>query len=219
MRRILAALLAVVVLVVAYAALDVVDLVPGILTRDQPAPAATPTPTGTATAVAFPTVDAAAQPLEPVPAGARIPDPAALATRLAAAAADPALSPGPGVVVRDAFTGQTLYTKDTDKARTPASTAKLLTALAVGTTLDPRGTLPTTVVQGSRADQIVLVAGGDTMLAKGAGSPTPPPLGRTGAAVGSPPLSCWAWSSVVTPRGSAGIGASLRHVVGDLNCG
>jgi D-alanyl-D-alanine carboxypeptidase/D-alanyl-D-alanine-endopeptidase (penicillin-binding protein 4) len=171
-RRILAALLAVVVLVVAYAALDVVDLVPGILTRDQPAPAATPTPTSTATAVAFPTVDAAAQPLEPVPAGARIPDPAALATKLAAAAADPALSPGPGVVVRDAFTGQTLYTKDADKARTPASTAKLLTALAVGTTLDPRGTLPTTVVQGSRADQIVLVAGGDTMLAKGAGSPT-----------------------------------------------
>ena len=175
MRRILAALLAVVVLVVAYAALDVFDIVPGILTRDQPTavpPQASSTGTGTATTVPIPTVDAAAQPLEPASASARIPVPAALAAVLAPTVADPALRPGPGVVVRDAFTGQTLYTKDASTPRAPASTAKLLTALAVGSTLDPLATLPTTVVQGTRPDEIVLVAGGDTMLAKGKGSPT-----------------------------------------------
>ena len=175
MRRILAALLAVVVLGVAYAALDVFDIVPGILTRDQPRAApTTTTPTGTATptAAAVPTIDPAAQPLEPASASAPIPDPAALATALATVVADPALRPGPGIVVRDAFTGQTLLSKDATRARVPASTAKLLTALAVDTTLDPLATLPTTVVQGTTPDEIVLVAGGDTMLARGKGTPT-----------------------------------------------
>jgi D-alanyl-D-alanine carboxypeptidase/D-alanyl-D-alanine-endopeptidase (penicillin-binding protein 4) len=174
-RRILAALLAVGVLAVAYGALDVFDIVPGILTRDQPRAVPTPTATtGTATptTVAIPTVNAAAQPLEPASASAPIPDPAALAKALATVVADPALRPGPGIVVRDAFTGQTLLSKDATTARVPASTAKLLTALAVGTTLDPLATLPTRVVQGARPDELVLVAGGDTMLARGKGTPT-----------------------------------------------
>lgn len=175
MRRFLAALLAVVLLAVGYTALDVFDVVPGILTRAQPRAAqTTPTPTGTVTptSVPVPTVDAAAQPLQPASASAPIPAPAALAKVLAKAVADPALRPGPGVVVRDAFTGQTLFTRAADTPRVPASTAKLLTALAVGTTLDPLATLPTRVVQGAGPDEVVLVAGGDTMLAKGKGSPT-----------------------------------------------
>jgi D-alanyl-D-alanine carboxypeptidase/D-alanyl-D-alanine-endopeptidase (penicillin-binding protein 4) len=174
-RRFLAVLLAAVLLVVAYGTLDVFDLVPGILTRDQPQAApTTPTPTGTVTptSVVIPTVDSAVQPLQPASASAPIPDPAALAKVLATAVADPALRPGPGVVVRDAFTGQTLFSQRADTPRVPASTAKLLTALAVGTTLDPRATLPTRVVQGARPDEVVLVAGGDTMLAPGKGSPT-----------------------------------------------
>jgi len=174
-RRFLAALLAVVVLAVAYGALDVFDVVPGILTRDTPrGTAVPPTATGTVTPtpVAVPTVDPAAQPLQPVSASAPMPTPAALAKVLAPAVADRALRPGPGVVVRDAFTGQTLYTKAAGTPRVPASTAKLLTALAVGTTLDPLATLPTTVVQGATPGELVLVAGGDTMLARGKGSPT-----------------------------------------------
>ena len=123
-----ARLLAVVVLGMAYTALDVFDIVPGILTRDQPRAApTTTTPTGTATptAAAVPTIDPAAQPLEPASASAPIPDPAALATALATVVADPALRPGPGVVVRDAFTGQTLLSRDATRARVPASTARL----------------------------------------------------------------------------------------------
>jgi D-alanyl-D-alanine carboxypeptidase/D-alanyl-D-alanine-endopeptidase (penicillin-binding protein 4) len=174
-RRFLALLLAAVLPVVAYGPPGVFDLVPGILTRDQPQAApTTPTPTGTVTptSVVVPTVDSAVQPLQPASASAPIPDPAALAKVLATAVADPALRPGPGVVVRDAFTGQTLFSQRADTPRVPASTAKLLTALAVGTTLDPRATLPTRVVQGARPDEVVLVAGGDTMLAPGKGSPT-----------------------------------------------
>ena len=193
MRRVLAAVVALLVLVLGYGALDVYDVAPGILTRagaHPPTTASTGATTSTATTAAtrpgpgatsgaaaqpspttVPTVDPAAQPLQPASAGAPIPDPAALATRMRSVVADPALGPVPGYLVRDAFTGQVLLQKAPDAPRTPASTLKLLTALAVGTTLDPRATLPTTVVQGPSADSIVLVAGGDTMLAKGRGMP------------------------------------------------
>ena len=198
MRRVLAAVVALLVLVLGYGALDVYDVAPGILTRAgaQPptsratgstAPGAGSTGTasgsgssgstatagtgGTVSATTVPTVDSAAQPLQPASAGAPIPEPAALSAAVRTQASDPALGPVPGYLVRDAFTGQVLLQKSPDVARTPASTLKLLTALAVGTTLDPRATLPTKVVQGASATDIVLVAGGDTMLAKGKGRP------------------------------------------------
>jgi D-alanyl-D-alanine carboxypeptidase/D-alanyl-D-alanine-endopeptidase (penicillin-binding protein 4) len=174
MRRVLVAVLALVVAVLAYGTLDVFDVVPGILTRDTAPPSAPPTPAptpGTTPTVTIPTVDPGAQPLEPAAASAPIPDPAVVHRRMAAAISDPALGPSPGVVVRDAFTGQLLLQRDPDRPRVAASTAKLLTALAVGTTLEPRATLPTTVVQGASPGEVVLVAGGDTMLAKGKGLP------------------------------------------------
>ena len=172
MQRVLAAFAAVLVLLLGYATLDVLDVVPGFLTLARPAPAptaATPAPTGPT--VPIPTVDAAAQPLPPASADAPIPAATGVARTVAAAAADPGLGPKPGVVVRDAFTGQTLYANDADRARVPASTAKLLTALAVSTTLDTRATMTTRVVQGATQQDLVLVAGGDTMLATGKGNP------------------------------------------------
>jgi D-alanyl-D-alanine carboxypeptidase/D-alanyl-D-alanine-endopeptidase (penicillin-binding protein 4) len=171
-RRILAGVTAALALVVGYGALDVYDVAPGILTRDRvPPPAQPSTTTGPTPTVAIPTLDAVAQPLPAVSADAPIPAPTAVARALASAVADPALGPRPGVVVRDAFTGQTLFTKSPDQPRVAASTGKLLTALAVATTLDLKATLATTVVQGSSPDEIVLVAGGDSMLAKGKGNP------------------------------------------------
>ena len=172
MRRVLVGAASALALVVGYGALDVYDVAPGILTRDRPTPPpATPTTAGPTATVAIPTIDDAAQPLQAAAASAPIPAPTAVARQLASAVADPALGPRPGAVVRDAFTGQTLFAKDAEQPRVAASTGKLLTALAVATTLDTRATLPTRVVQGSRPGEVVLVAGGDTMLAKGRGRP------------------------------------------------
>jgi len=171
-RRVLVGAAGALALALGYGALDVYDVAPGILTRDRPAPpASAPTASGPTPTVAIPTLDDAAQPLQPVSGSAPIPVATAVARTLAAAVADPALGPRPGVVVRDAFTGQTLLAKDPDRPRVAASTGKLLTALAVATTLDTRATMATRVVQGSRPDEVVLVAGGDTMLAKGRGNP------------------------------------------------
>lgn len=176
MRRVLAAAAALLVLVLGYGALDVYDVAPGILTRDR-AVGATPAPTGsatagsTATSVVVPTVDTGAHALAPASASAPIPDVAALRTHLSKVLADPALR-GPGVVVRDAFTGQVLLQQRATVPKVPASTTKVLTALAVTTTLDPLSTLPTTVVQGPTPREVVLVAGGDTMLARGKGAPS-----------------------------------------------
>ena len=178
MRRFLAAAVAVLVLVLGYGVLDVYDVVPGILTRAAPdsgtVPAASsPTPPVTAgvPSVVIPTVDSGAQPLVPASAAAPIPSATGLAAALSALLRQPSLGPSPGVLVRDAFTGQVLLQKGVDREHVPASTLKLLTALAVNTTLDPLATMPTTVVQGATAGQVVLVAGGDTMLAPGKGRP------------------------------------------------
>ena len=175
MRRFLAAVVAVVVLLAGYLTLDIFDIVPGFLTRSAPSPIVTaPAPRASVgRAVAVPTVDAGAQPLAPASAGAPIPVASALRARLGGALTDPALGPHPGFVVRDAFTGQQLLAVDADRPRVAASTGKLLTALAVVTTLDPHATMPTTVVQGGSPGEIVLVAGGDTMLAPGAGNLSP----------------------------------------------
>lgn len=174
MRRFAAACAVLLVLAVGYATLDVYDLAPGILTRSRPAPpqpAPTPTSGPSGPVVAIPQVDGNARPLQAVSANAPIPGAAQLEATVARAVADPALGPHPGVVVRDAFTGEHLFERAADTPRTAASTGKLLTALAVSTTLDVHARLATTVVQGSTPGEVVLVAGGDTMLAKGKGDP------------------------------------------------
>ncbi len=173
MRRLLAAPLAVAVLAGGYATLDVLDVAPGILTRGAAAaPLPEPAPTGTVTPAPLPTPAASAAPLEPAAPSAPLPASAVLRRQLADELSDPALGPSLGVTVRDALTGAHLLDIDTAKPRVPASTAKTLTALAVGVTLDPAGTLPTRVVQGRTPSEIVVVAGGDTLLAPGKGSPT-----------------------------------------------
>jgi D-alanyl-D-alanine carboxypeptidase/D-alanyl-D-alanine-endopeptidase (penicillin-binding protein 4) len=57
-----------------------------------------------------------------------------------------------------------LLDEGADRPVTPASTAKLLTAVAALTTLDPDDTLETTVVAGPQPDEVVLVGGGDPTL-------------------------------------------------------
>lgn len=178
MRRLFVAVSALLVAALGYATADVFDLVPGVLTRTITPGVAQATvaagPKGTP--VLLPTPAAAVLPLALPTGAASTVDKAALRKRLTQVLADPDLSAGVGAVVRDGLTGQSLFDKAGTTARTPASTMKLVSALAVVDALDPAATMTTRVVAGPTASQIVLVAGGDTMLARGAG--------RTGATVG-----------------------------------
>ncbi|MCK0113727.1 D-alanyl-D-alanine carboxypeptidase [Ornithinimicrobium sp. F0845] len=75
------------------------------------------------------------------------------------------------VTVRDVASGEHLLDRNVDSALTPASTTKLLAAAAIVTALPMDERFPTRVMTGPEADQIVLVAGGDMMLAEGVGDP------------------------------------------------
>ncbi len=149
-----------------YATADAYDLAPGVLTlAPEPAPPA-----------AFPQAPGAVEGAAPVSvlgaldAGSPVPSAALVQARVDALAADPRLGPTVGVVVADQLTGEVLAQSRAAEPRTPASTAKLLTAVAALSELGPDTTLPTRVVRGAPG-QIVLVGGGDVMLAAGAGSP------------------------------------------------
>lgn len=76
-----------------------------------------------------------------------------------------------GVSVRDVGTGEHLVDQHADRPMTPASLVKLLTAAAVVTTLPMGEGFATTVVAGPEPDVVVLRAGGDMLLARGAGDP------------------------------------------------
>ncbi|MCZ2825352.1 MULTISPECIES: D-alanyl-D-alanine carboxypeptidase/D-alanyl-D-alanine endopeptidase [unclassified Modestobacter] len=115
--------------------------------------------------------------LTPLSAEAPVPDPAALTAVLTPLLAAPALGSGLSAQVVDVATGQVLFDQDAADPGTPASTAKLLTALAALTTLDPTDTLTTTVVAGSTPGEVVLVGGGDPTL-----STTAPSVDYPGAA-------------------------------------
>ncbi len=163
-----------------YVTLDVYDVAPGVLTRDRPTlveVAQGPEGAKQAPAVVVPqrpTVAAgAAVPLAPPGSGGGAPDAEAVADVLEESMSSRWLGPekSVGVVVRDAATGAGLFTHRPDKALTPASTAKLLTAAAVASTLDLTDSFDTTVVRGTEPRQIVLVAGGDMLLAPGDGDP------------------------------------------------
>ncbi|PRX50529.1 D-alanyl-D-alanine carboxypeptidase/D-alanyl-D-alanine-endopeptidase (penicillin-binding protein 4) [Prauserella shujinwangii] len=69
-----------------------------------------------------------------------------------------------GATVIDPASGTTLWETNPDRALTPASTTKVLTAAAALLTLDHGTQLTTTVVEGGEPGSVVLVAGGDVTL-------------------------------------------------------
>jgi D-alanyl-D-alanine carboxypeptidase/D-alanyl-D-alanine-endopeptidase (penicillin-binding protein 4) len=117
-------------------------------------------------------------PVDPVLAGladdAPVPDGGALDTRLTPLVTGPALGAGATAQVVDVATGEVLFDQAAGAPVTPASTAKLLTAVAALTTLDPADTLETTVVSGSAPGEVVLVGGGDVTLSRTSPSTTYP---------------------------------------------
>lgn len=150
----------------AYATADAYDVVPGVVTlAPEPAP---PAPFPEAPGAG--TVGTGAQVLADLDAAAPVPGGAQVQALVDGLAADPRVGPSTGVLVADALTGDVLAERAPDAARTPASTAKLVTGVAALTRLGADRTFDTTVRQGA-GDQIVLVGGGDMMLAAGAGDP------------------------------------------------
>ncbi|MDP5184037.1 D-alanyl-D-alanine carboxypeptidase/D-alanyl-D-alanine-endopeptidase [Blastococcus sp. BMG 814] len=99
-------------------------------------------------------------------ADAPVPDPAVLEAALTPLVTGPPLGPGTTAQVVDVATGAVLYDRDAGAPLTPASTAKLLTATAALTTLDPAETFETRVVAGSVPGEVVLVGGGDPTLSR-----------------------------------------------------
>ncbi|GAA2726319.1 D-alanyl-D-alanine carboxypeptidase/D-alanyl-D-alanine endopeptidase [Cellulomonas aerilata] len=149
-----------------YGVADAYDVVPGVLTLDPVPPAPRPFPRAPGAVVAPDLAEALAplDPAAPVPATAPV---AALAGELVA---DARLGPSVGLVVADQLTGQVLAEHDAVTAKIPASTAKLVTAVAALSALGPEATVATRAVRGADG-AVVLVGGGDMLLAAGAGDP------------------------------------------------
>lgn len=165
--RVAGALVAVLVVGgVGYGVADAYDRVPGALTLAPPPPAPSPFPTPPA-AVPPPELDVAATAATDAP----VPDAAAVQADVDAAVVHPWMGTSVGVVVADQLTGEVLATSSPEVLREPASTAKILTAVAAVRALGGGTTVETAVVQ-EGSGRITLVAGGDVMLAAGAGDPT-----------------------------------------------
>lgn len=151
-RVLLASLAAVVLLTGAYAAADAYDHAPGILTLPEPVPTgllAAPKP--------IPSVELA-------PAAPK-PDPEKLGPALTAALDTAHVGGTVAASVRDGVSGESLFSVDTATPHPLASVQKLLTAYAIATRLDLDATMTTKAVTGATPGEIVLVAGGDTLLA------------------------------------------------------
>ena len=173
MRRAALLVAAVVAVLVGYAALDVADRVPGILTV---APAADPSPASSSEPEPPPTAEVPG----PAPAGAPLPTAGASSPLPSAAGVAAALTPllqsgslgrAVGVTVRDAATGAHLFDLDPDRPLIPASVLKLASAVGVVSAFPPGSVLTTRTVQGASATEVLLVAGGDTLLEPGRGRP------------------------------------------------
>lgn len=106
------------------------------------------------------------------------PSPSALSAVLDRALATDDLGARVGAAVADLSTGELLYNRDADVPMTPASTLKLLTSAAALEALGPGHRFHTHVVSGTDADEIVLLGGGDPMLA----TADPLPAGSTSLA-------------------------------------
>ncbi|WOC11842.1 Carboxypeptidase [Gordonia sp. MP11Mi] len=104
--------------------------------------------------------------IEPVSPNAPVPTVAGVRAQLAQPTKDDALGEFTGQV-SDPKTGKVLWELGADKARTPASNAKILTAAAVLLTLPHDKTITTKVVLGSDGQAIIVGAGDPTLATAG----------------------------------------------------
>ncbi|MFG2071447.1 D-alanyl-D-alanine carboxypeptidase/D-alanyl-D-alanine endopeptidase [Nonomuraea maritima] len=103
-----------------------------------------------------------------------LPTKGTLTRQLTDALGDPALGDRVGAVVIDATTGERVFGSNPDLPVTPASTTKVVTCAAALAALGPDTKLATRTVQGATPGSVVLVGGGDPMLAGPYAKPTYP---------------------------------------------
>ncbi|WP_418275873.1 D-alanyl-D-alanine carboxypeptidase/D-alanyl-D-alanine-endopeptidase [Isoptericola jiangsuensis] len=149
-----------------YLVADAYDVVPGMVTLAAPYDAPAPFPDAPG-AVPGPSPEVAVPAL---PEAAPVPDTDRIGDLVTALAEDDRLGKRVGVLVTDAATGETLGESAAGRQQVPASTQKILTAVAAYAGPGGEVTLPTrAVLEGD--SQVVLVGGGDMMLAPDAGDP------------------------------------------------
>ncbi|WP_324649455.1 D-alanyl-D-alanine carboxypeptidase/D-alanyl-D-alanine-endopeptidase [Georgenia sp. H159] len=146
-----------------YAAADAADLLPGPLTTAPPVPQPAPFPQPSAASPAAPLVP-------PLDEEAPLPSPHRLTALAEDLVRDERTGGDVGVVVRDALTADVLVDVGGSQPRTPASSLKLLGAVAALDALGPGHVLRTTAVTGEPG-QVVLVGGGDILLTDGPARP------------------------------------------------
>ncbi len=150
----------------AWSVFDALDLVPGVLTLAPVPDPAEPFPTAPG-AVSVPRPEQVLADLDP---DAPVPDPATVEAWARSLVGDTRMGSSTTVVVADLLTAETLADLGGAVGQTPASTAKLLTGMAALSALGPDRRLATTVVRTTDGG-LVLVGGGDMMLAAGQGDP------------------------------------------------
>ncbi|HEX4812562.1 MAG TPA: D-alanyl-D-alanine carboxypeptidase/D-alanyl-D-alanine-endopeptidase [Nonomuraea sp.] len=94
-----------------------------------------------------------------------LPTKGTLTRQLTRALGEAALGDRVGAVVLDATTGEQVFAAGADTPITPASTTKVVTCAAALASLGPDARLSTRVVQGAKPGAVVLVGGGDPLLA------------------------------------------------------
>jgi len=103
--------------------------------------------------------------LAPGPGPGALPTAGGLESALAGPLSASALGPQVSAVVTDPATGRILWSQNPDQPQTPASTTKLVTSAAALAALGPDATFTTKVMDGTTANSVILVGGGDPTLA------------------------------------------------------
>lgn len=147
--------------VAGYAVFTRFDVGAKLLGGSKPSATPTVTPTPTPTPVRTPAAPVlgaqASAPTAPTQAGLE----EALSGPLSASS----LGSHVGLAVRDVATGKLLYGKGASTPYAPASTTKIVTVAAALQAYGPEHRFSTSVVQGAQPGSIVLVGGGDPLLA------------------------------------------------------